>query len=118
MIKRIKHQRIGFRVMTEKEDSQVWEQTQHGWEFRCVKELQKLYSVQVKRLWFNLVFKYSLQMNVQVTIFIIKGTIVKSNEFNHFAAAAELLSLGAMTLGIGCELIDLNALLCSFWDIR
>merc|ERR1712129_570491 len=116
MIKRIKHQRIGFRIMTENEDSQVWEQTQHGWEFRCVKELQKLYSVQVKRLWFILVFKYSLQMNVQVTLFILKGTLFDSEQFNLCAAFAELLSLGAMTLGIASELLDLWTLLWAFWD--
>jgi len=117
-IERIKHQRKGFAAKTEHEGSQVWEQTQHGWQFRCVKELQKLYSIQVKRLWFILVFKYSLQMNVQVTLFVLKGTLYESNEFNYVAAFAELLSLAAMLLGIMSELLDLMILLSNFLDIR
>jgi len=117
-IKRIKREKEGFMLKTEHEGSQVWEQTQHGWQFRCVKELQKLYSVQVKRLWFILVFKYSFQMNVQVTLFILKGTLFEGNELNYFAAFAQLVSLGAMTLGIMSELIDLKILLSNFLDIR
>jgi hypothetical protein len=117
-LKRIKHQRIGFKIKTENEGSQVWEQTQHGWQFRCVKELQKLYSVQVKRLWFILVFKYSCQMNVQVTLFILKGALLDSEHFNYVDAFGELLSLGAMTLGIASELFDLKTLLWTFWDVR
>jgi len=113
-IKRIKDEQIGFMLMNE---DGSWEQTQHGWQFRCVKELEKLNSVQVKRLWFMLVFKYAFQMNVQVTLFILKGTIQRK-EFNYFAAGAELLSLGAMTLGIASEFFDLNTLLWTFWDIR
>jgi hypothetical protein len=97
MIKRIKHGQIGFRIKTGPEGSEVWDQTQHGWQFRCVKELEKLYAVQVKRLWFILVVKYGGQMNVQVTLFIIRGTLQSMGSkvhFNYFGAAVELLSLG------------------------
>merc|ERR1712008_448671 len=61
---------------------------------------------------------YSLQMNVQVTLFILKGTLFDSEQFNVCAAFAELLSLGAMTLGIASELLDLWTLLWAFWDVR
>jgi len=115
MIKRIKTQQMGFRIRNTPED--VWEQTEHGWQFRCVKELEKLYSVQVKRVWFILVFKYACQMNVQVTLFILKGAI-HNKVFNYFAAVGELVSLATMLLGIASELFDLNKLLLTFWDIR
>jgi len=118
MIKQIKDKQIGFMIKTEAEGSQVWEQTKHGWEFRCVKELEKLYTVQAKRLWFLLFFKYSWQMNVQVTLFILKGTLADSEKFNYAAAFGELLSIGAMSLGIASELWDLKTLLWTFWDIR
>jgi len=119
MIRRIKHQKIGFMMKTEVEGREVWEQTEHGWQFCCVKELQKLCSIQVKRLWFILVFKYAFQMNIQVTLFIIKtGKFGKSKEVNCAAAVGQLLSLGAMTLGILSELLDLKTLLLMFRDVR
>jgi len=129
-IKRIKDQQIGFLTKKEGEakegeakegeakEGEAWEPTPHGWQFRCVKELQKLYSVQVKRLWFVLVFKYSFQMNTQVTLFIIKGVAETKDEFNSFAALMELASLGFMMLGIASELFDLKTLLSTFWDVR
>jgi len=83
-----------------------------------VKELEKLYSVQVKRVVFMLVFKYGAQMNVQVSLFMLKGAIQKGIEFNYIAAFGELFSLGAMMLGIASEFYDLKTLLLTFWDIR
>jgi hypothetical protein len=118
MIRRIKDQKIGFMMKTEVEGGDVWEQTEHGWQFCCVTELQKLCSIQVKRLWFILVFKYACQMNIQVTLFVIKGTFVESKPFNYVAAVGELLSIGAMTLGILSELLDLTTLLLTFRDVR
>jgi len=85
-----------------------------------VKELEKLYSVQVKRVVFMLVFKYGFQMNVQVSLFMLKAAIrtAPKHDFNLFAAGGELLSIAAMMLGIASEFCDLYILLLTFWDIQ
>jgi len=113
-INRIKNEQIGFMI---KQEDGKWEQSPHGWRFRCVRELEKVYEVQLKRLWFILVFKYAGQMNVQVTLWVLKGTI-QNKGLNYFAAGGQLLSLGAMMLGIASELFDLRKLLTTFWDVR
>lgn len=95
----------------------AWEQTTHGWEFICVKELEKLHSVHVKRVWFILLFKYALQTNIQVTLFIIKGTDQHAR-FYLFVAFGEVLSLGAMMLGILSELYDMQLHCTAFREVR
>jgi len=117
MIERIRDGQLGFTTQVIQNGETRWEPAKHGWEYRCVKELEKLHSIQVKRVWFILLFKYALQMNVQVTLFIIKGTD-KTVSFNWFAAGGELISLGAMMLGILTELYDMSMLCTMFWEIR
>jgi len=104
-IKRIKDQQIGF--LTKKE-SEAWEPT----------PLQKLYSIQVKRLWFVLVFKCSLQMNIQVTLSVLNSSAETRAQFSYFAAFGEFMSLGAMILGLASDLFDLKTLLPTFWEVQ
>jgi len=117
MIERIRDEKIGFKMKVVQDSQTRWEQTKHGWEFRCLKELEKLHCIHIKRVWFILLFKYACQMNVQVTLFIIKGSDQQA-AFNVFGAFGELLSLGAMMLGIVSELYDMFMLCTTFWEIR
>jgi len=117
MIERIRDEQIGFKTKAVQDSKTRWQQTKHGWEYLCVKEVEKLHNVHIKRVCFILLFKYALQMNVQVTLFIIKGTD-NHVEFNVFGAGGELLSLGAMMLGILSELYDTQMLCTTFWQVR
>merc|ERR1719223_1763244 len=49
-----------------------FEPTNKGWEMRSLKEFQKLSRTHLKRLIFLMACKLALQMNLQITLFLIK----------------------------------------------
>jgi len=107
-----------------------YEPMSQGWEMRSLREFQKLSRTQVKRFTFVMVFKLALQMNLQITLFIISRMRSthgqpQSNWFEHVATSgiiasevAGLLSIASLVSTFCTELYDVYLILHLFYRVR
>lgn len=85
-----------------------------GWEMRSLREFQKLSRTHLKRMFFIMTFKLAMQMNLQITLFIIRGvhqqsTTSGNNLFQgrvNMSALAGVLSTLSLIINFGSEFYD------------
>jgi len=88
----------------------------HGWELRALKEFQKLARCHGSRVFVIMVCKLALQMNLQITFFIIAR--MENSDTVASTLFVEMISLVSLILNFIMELLDVKDTILMFFHVR
>jgi len=139
LIEEIIHFKRGYKIYT----GSGFEQVTPGWEMRALKEFKKLIRAHQHRVTFIMVFKLALQMNLQISLFVVQrmqgntywknhwkvhvqqtmsldsnsSSVMDSNNVER-ANLAGVVSIVAMILNFGAELYDVYLIFKIYYSVR
>jgi len=116
----------GYKIYTDIGKERAYEPMPQGWEMRSLREFQKLSRTHLRRLTYIMMFKLAMQMNLQITLFIID--YMRRHDENFLKRLAEreihaqevtgLISILSLMLSFITELYDCYLVLQTFFQVR
>jgi len=89
-----------------------------GWELRAVKECRKLARCHRNRVFFILLCKFALQVNLQITFIIIKRIHQKRLNVLGLNNVVGIIALASLLLTLGVEILDIIGIAGIFFRMR